>query len=232
MQNIRVFSSLENLSETFTQFVLEICESKPGAIHIALSGGSTPKFVFDYWSQRAADTLPWERIHLYWGDERCVAPSDDMSNYKMTYDHLIAHITIPQENIHRVYGENNPQEEAERYAAELPERFDLILLGMGDDGHTASIFPHQMDLWYSTNSCVVATHPDTGMERISFTGKVINAAQQIAFLVTGKAKADKVEQILYQLEKSKSLYPAALVQPREGNLLWFLDTEAASLLSL
>src|SRR5690606_20512735 len=123
----------------------------------------------------------WTRVHLYWGDERCVPPNDNESNYKMTVDHLLSKIDVPEENVHRIYGENIPKEEAIRYSEVLKSRlpqfegvpqFDLIILGMGDDGHTASIFPYNIHLWDSGNVCEVAVHPDSGQKRITITGKI------------------------------------------------------------
>jgi 6-phosphogluconolactonase len=106
----------------------------------------------------------------------------------------------------------------------------LVILGLGDDGHTASIFPHEMDLWESADLCVVGTHPDSGQKRISLSGKVINHAQRVAFLVTGDGKAEKVKQIIESGKEVAAAYPAAKVKPLTNNLVWFLDKEAARLL--
>ena len=206
--------------------------------HVALSGGSTPKVVFDLLAAEYSSKIDWKKIHFYWGDERCVPPIDEQSNYKMTVEHLFSRIAIPRENIHRILGERDPTGEAMRYAnlleiyldrvAGVPQ-FDLVMLGMGDDGHTASIFPHQIALWEAKDHCVVATHPDSGQKRVSINGHVINTAKAVAFLVTGTNKAEKVDEILNKKEGFKK-YPASLVQPDSGELLWFLDEEAAALL--
>ncbi len=206
--------------------------------HLALSGGSTPKVVFDLLASEYSSKIDWKKIHFYWGDERCVSPIDEQSNYKMTVEHLFSKIPIPRENIHRILGERDPTAEAMRYAnlleinlervAGIPQ-FDLVMLGMGDDGHTASIFPHQIALWETKDHCVVATHPDSGQKRVSINGQVINTAKAVAFLVTGANKAEKVDEILNR-KKGFEKYPAALVQPHSGALLWFLDQEAAALL--
>src|SRR5690606_18391122 len=203
----------------------------------ALSGGSTPKIVFDQLAEKYAHAIAWDRIHLYWGDERCVPPTDEQSNYKMTVDHLISKIDIPQGNIHRILGEAEPAQEALRYAGLLDSKLarrgdspqlDLVILGMGDDGHTASIFPHQIELWEAPQHCVVATHPDSGQKRVSLNGRTINAAKAVAFLVTGKSKAKKVKSVV---EGERPIFPASLVRPESGKLVWFLDREAASLLN-
>jgi 6-phosphogluconolactonase len=211
---------------------------REGPIHVALSGGSTPKLIFDVLAATYGQTIAWKNIHFYWGDERCVAPSDNESNFRMTQEHLFSKIKVPKANVHRILGENQPQGEAMRYANlleinldrvnEIPQ-FDLILLGMGDDGHTASIFPHEIDQWNAPDHCFVATHPETGQKRVSISGKVINRAKQVVFLVTGKGKAEKVRDIFHEREGHEQ-YPAALVRPTPGRLTWFLDEDAASLL--
>lgn len=240
-ENIQIFNTSDELSENFTKFLQNLLSVYPH-INISLSGGSTPKQLFNYWSQNNKQNLKldWGRISFYWGDERCVPPDNEMSNYGMTEKHLFKNIhQIQTQNIHRIQGENDPTIEAQRYAKLLNSNlavykntpcFELILLGMGDDGHTASIFPDQMNLWNSENDCVVAKHPETGMQRISLSGKVINNAQHVAFLVTGKDKAEKVSEIIKNRSASETLYPAAKVNPSNGFLYWFLDKESAKLL--
>jgi len=191
--------------------------------------------VFDELAEHYRERIPWARVHLYWGDERCVPPVHEESNYGMCAERLLSHIDIPPGNIHRIKGEEPPAREAERYAALLGDmlpkkyrlpRFDLVMLGLGEDGHTASVFPHEMKLWDSRNYCEVATHPDTGQKRITLSGKLINNAAHVAFLVTGGGKAEKVKQILQQQGNYKN-FPASRVSPRSGELHWFLDREAA-----
>ena len=171
------------------------------------------------------------------GDERCVPPDDRDSNFGMTKFHLLDHIDIPEENIHRIQGEIEPVDAALNYSKELNEClrhdlvpvFDLVILGVGDDGHTASIFPHQIELWDAADHCVVATHPISGQQRISINGKIINSARAVTFLVTGNAKAERVKEIIEE-EPHAVHYPASLVKPAAGTLHWFLDTESAKLL--
>ncbi|HBT84398.1 MAG: 6-phosphogluconolactonase [Fermentimonas sp.] len=232
---IQIFKTLNDLNRSFTEWLMDILDEK-GKITIALSGGSTPKSLFGYWSQLPEGEIDWTKIKFFWGDERCVPPSDEESNFKMTKDHLFDNISVPQENIFRIRGENNPSNEAKVYGNLLNDEvnvvngipaFDIIILGLGDDGHTASIFPHEIELWNSNENCVVATHPETGQKRVSITGKVINAADNVAFLVTGESKSDKVRKIIEHPLESEKKYPAALVQPESGNLFWFLDKKAA-----
>ncbi|HZH73810.1 MAG TPA: 6-phosphogluconolactonase, partial [Mariniphaga sp.] len=166
---------------------------------------------------------------------RCVPPDDDQSNYKMTFDTLFSKIEIPADNIHRIKGEKTPEEEAGRYAAEIADNlelrngvpvFDLIILGLGEDGHTASIFPDQLDLLKVDKLCAVATHPESGQKRITLTGKVINNANNIFFLVTGQQKAKRLSEIMNNEEVAQN-HPAAHIEPHEGSVIWFIDETAA-----
>ncbi len=232
---LRIKDTKQEVAEDFSAFFKNLC-SGDEAVHIALSGGSTPKIVFDFLASEFGDDINWSKVNLYWGDERCVAPTDAESNYKMTVEHLISKIDIPESNIYRVKGEDDPEEVAKRYGELLQETvpsangipcFDLVMLGMGDDGHTVSIFPHQIALWDMPENCRVATHPDSGQKRVTITGKVVNNAKTVAFLVTGASKAEKVTAIVNQEEGSKE-FPASLVAPKSDELIWFLDQDAAS----
>ena len=231
----KIFNNKEDVAQKFSAYLFSLLQDKD-QIHVALSGGSTPKIVFDELASEYGDQVSWEKVHFYWGDERCVMPTDEQSNYKMTKDHLLSKIDIPEENIHRIKGEADPQEEALNYAALISQnlptvngipQFDLVILGMGDDGHTASIFPHQIGLWDSDELCEVATHPESGQLRITITGKLINNSAKVVFLVTGKNKSAKVREIIRK-EGHYGSYPASLVAPRSDVLIWYLDTEAAS----
>lgn len=233
--NIQIFETTDALSRTFTELLKEVLTEKE-TVTIALSGGSTPKSLFDYWAALPEGEIDWKRVKFFWGDERCVPPTDEESNYRMTKEHLFDRITLPEENIFRMHGENDPSEEALRYDLLLQRElesensiptFDIVMLGMGDDGHTASIFPHQMELWENEANCVTATHPLSGQQRVSLTGRVINNARNVAFLVTGSNKADKVKEIVSNPELAEKKYPAARVQPESGNLYWFIDRQAA-----
>ncbi|TAI49151.1 6-phosphogluconolactonase [Flagellimonas allohymeniacidonis] len=235
---LKIFDNKQKVAEAFSAYFANVVKGEAD-FHVALSGGSTPKIVFDVLAENFRDTMDWNEIHFYWGDERCVPPTDDESNYKMTVEHLFSKLSVPKENIHRILGENDPKSEALRYANLLEinldrvegiPQFDMVILGMGDDGHTASIFPHEIELWNAEDHCVVATHPDSGQKRVSINGKVINKAKTVVFLVTGQGKAEKVKTITEKAEGFKQ-YPASLVQPESGDLVWFLDRDAASSLS-
>jgi 6-phosphogluconolactonase len=213
--------------------------SHQGVINLALSGGSTPKALFRCWAAHYHDSIDWEKIRFFWGDERCVPPDDEESNYRWADELFLSPLGVPQAHIFRIRGEAPPEQEAQRYAQVLqqllPSRnglpaFDLILLGMGEDGHTASIFPNQMELLQAPGSCAVAAHPETGQQRITLTGKVINNTQAAVFLAAGAGKAQKVREIIGHLPGSEQ-YPAAGIHPFEGSLHWFLDEAAAQLLA-
>lgn len=230
---LHIAPSKQEVAQAFANYLINLAQGKE-TLTIALSGGSTPKIVFDLLAAKYSDAN-WSKFHFYWGDERCVPPNDEQSNYKMTAAHLFSKIDIPEGNIYRILGENDPESEAIRYAATLDSQlkkengvpqFDLVILGMGDDGHTASIFPHEIELWDSQNWCEVATHPDSGQKRVSITGDTINNAKAVAFLVTGTSKEEKVKIILNQEEGFRD-FPASLVAPVSGELHWFMDKAAA-----
>lgn len=236
---VYVFPDNQTVAEKFAEWLNQWCNEQSGEkITIALSGGSTPKVLFKVLSEKYAETMPWEKIHFFWGDERCVPPEDSDSNYKMTKELLLDPIDFPSSQIHRVLGEIDPEEAAKKYEAVILEQveqeaglpvFDLMILGMGGDGHTASIFPHQMELLESDQICAVATHPESGQKRVSLTGKVINQSRQICFLVTGDSKKEKIYEI-FQKERNYQDYPAAHIQAKNGKLSWNLDEAAVALL--
>ena len=232
---IHIAETAEQTAEDIAHFFADWVKDKP-LVALALSGGSTPQVIFRLWAEQYLESIDWKKIHFFWGDERCVPPEDKGSNFKMANGLFLSKIDIPQENIHRIRGEADPEEEARRYAAEIQDTvstrngfpaFDMILLGMGGDGHTASIFPHQMKLLTADAICGLATHPESGQQRITLTGKVLNNATEVAFLVTGQGKAQKVEEIIKGKEGS-SRYPAAHIEPTHGRLHWFVDEAAAA----
>ncbi len=231
---IHIAATPEQVAEDFARYFAQWAEGKP-AITLALSGGSTPRMLFRLWATQYRDSIDWKKIHFFWGDERCVPPDDEESNFKMANGLFLSQIDIPAENIHRIRGEAAPEAEARRYAEDILRNvfsrnglpsFDMILLGMGDDGHTASIFPQQMELLYSEAICGLATHPQSGQQRVTLTGKVINNASEVAFLVSGQEKAGKLEEIIKGKPGSEK-YPAAHIEPTEGELHWFVDEAAA-----
>lgn len=205
--------------------------------NLAVSGGNTPKYLFSLLAKEKYHTeMPWEIVRFFWVDERCVAPTHQESNYGMTFNALLNNDFIHSENIFRMKGEDNPESEALRYGellkGELPVKngfpvFDLILLGLGDDGHTASIFPDDLSLLNRDEAVAVATHPTSGQKRITLTGKTINNANEVIFLVNGKNKAEIVAAIVNQTPEAKQ-FPASYVHNANGQCLFYLDQDAAN----
>jgi 6-phosphogluconolactonase len=203
--------------------------------YVAISGGSTPVLFFNILASDYGHRINWKKLHFFWVDERCVAPSNIESNYKLAFDNLFCKTNIPENNIHRINGENEAQTEAMRYGNEINSildqknglpKFDLIILGLGDDGHTASFFPGQENLIHAENICKATANPKTGQKRITLTPRCINNATKIAFEITGMSKSSIVNEILMKLP-NHTKYPAAHIKPSSGNLFWFLDAGAA-----
>jgi 6-phosphogluconolactonase len=224
----------EELAEVLAErLLLWIDEHTQNVYHIALSGGETPGILFKLLADKYKTLMPWEKVHFWWSDERMVPPDSPESNYKLANDLLIKKLNIPEHHVHRIKGEADPIEEVQRYEAEirslLPMRnqiplFDLILLGLGSDGHTASIFPGQLYLFETDKLIELSIHPLTSQVRITFTGKLLNSSWKIAFLVTGKSKANVLSQILHH-HKGSEIFPAAHIHPK-GELHWFVDSAA------
>lgn len=199
-----------------------------GRFTVALSGGSTPKTLYEF---LVHTQIAWDRIHFFWSDERHVPPDDPESNYRMANEALLSHVPILENHVHRVHAENpNAAEAAQQYEQTIKDitketlpRLDLILLGLGTDGHTASIFPGS-EVLQETKRLVAAPWVEKFQAyRITMTLPLINNAASVVFLVSGKEKAKIVKEVLTGPKK----YPAQAVKPVNGELLWLLD-EAAS----
>ena len=206
-----------------------------GRFTVALSGGSTPKAVFALLAAEPYQTaLDWAKIYFFWGDERCVPPDHQDSNYRMTKENLLAKVPVPEANIFRMAGEKEPAAAAQEYAAQLKAffqtdalpKFDVILLGMGADGHTASLFPGTTALQVVANLIAVENYVEKlNTFRITLTAATINNASEIIFLVGGSDKAETLKNVLqgtYQPE----IYPSQLIQPQSGKLIWMVDESA------
>ncbi|RMH36925.1 MAG: 6-phosphogluconolactonase [Nitrospirae bacterium] len=210
-------------------------------ICLALAGGSTPRVLYERLaSADVADRLPWRHMHFFWGDERHVPPDHPESNYRLAYEALLSKVPVPASQIHRIHSElPRAVEAAERYEQELrtvfpvqsaPPRFDLILLGMGEDGHTASLFPGS-EVIHETAKLVAAPWVEKLQAyRITLTPVVLNAARQVWFLVCGEAKARALQAVL-EGPYDPDTYPAQIVRPVDGQLVWFVDAAAAAWLS-
>ncbi|GHZ58223.1 devB protein [Vibrio cholerae] len=235
MINHKIFPTADAVVKSLADDILAYSQQGQ-PVHISLSGGSTPKMLFKLLaSQPYANDIQWQNLHFWWGDERCVAPDDAESNYGEANALLFSKINMPAQNIHRILGENEPQAEAERFAQAMAHViptengtpvFDWILLGVGADGHTASLFPGQTD-YADANLSVVASHPESGQLRVSKTAKVLQAAKRISYLVLGAGKAEIVEQI-HTTPAEQLPYPAAKIHSTSGVTEWYLDSDAAA----
>lgn len=207
--------------------------SERGWAHIAVSGGSTPRLLFELLAQEPLrSAVKWEKVHLYWVDERCVPPTDPESNYGMTKAALLDHVPLPEDQVHRITGENDPEREAKDYSwlvgAELPfdgnyPVFDVIILGLGDDGHTSSIFPHQMELLTTEQPYAVGISPK-GQPRVAMTGPTILAAKQLLFHATGSKKAPILQAIASGAPEAKA-YPADYILRKRHDIAVYTDVE-------
>jgi 6-phosphogluconolactonase len=211
-----------------------------GLARVAISGGSTPKAMFRLLADKGQPyfaQVPWEKLQLFWVDERCVPPTDEESNYRMTNEAMLSHVPLPAGQVYRMEGELDPEVAASRYeaairtafrleGAETPT-FDLVLLGMGDDGHTASLFPHTKAL-HEMARIVVANHvPQKDVWRITLTWPVIVRGREVAFLIEGEAKAQVVHDVFLGPYDPESK-PSQLIRPASGKLTLLLDAASAA----
>lgn len=235
MINHKIFPTAEQVVASLADDMKAFSElGRP--VHISLSGGSTPKMLFKLLaSDTYATSIQWNNLHFWWGDERCVAPDDVESNYGEANALLFSQVNLPSENIHRIRGEDEPAVEAKRFAEEMTAViqcengtpvFDWILLGVGADGHTASLFPNQTN-YQDENLSVLASHPESGQIRVSKTAKVLEAAKRISYLVLGAGKVDIVNEI-HTTPANELPYPAAKIQSKAGLTEWYLDSDAAA----
>jgi 6-phosphogluconolactonase len=208
---------------------------------LVLSGGSTPKAVYALLGQPPlVEQVSWSKVHFFWGDERCVPPDHADSNYRMAYETLLAQLALPPKNIHRILGEIPPEEAAVLYEQSMteffgegihPPRFDLVLLGIGEDGHTASLFPGSPALDESRRWTVAVEHtrpPIPLVARITMTLPLLNAARRIALIVSGAAKAEIMRRALSRAGEDPEL-PVQRLHPEDGEMVWLLDESAAHL---
>ena len=207
--------------------------SRQACYRWALAGGSTPGRLYRRLARPdAAGLVDWGRTRLFWGDERCVPPGDPQSNYRMVRESLLDHVPIPAGNIFPIDGTLDPERSAEAYAAVLGEEpLDCVLLGMGDDGHTASLFPDTPRLREESRTVIASRSPVPPVHRVSLSLRSINAARCVLFLTLGKHKGVAVARVMDQLGREDAHLPAAMVDSERGALVWFLDCDAAALLN-
>ena len=237
---IRVFADLEALSRAAADVLVDLSRraiADRGRFLVALSGGGTPARLYQLLPQPPyREEIPWANMHVFWGDERCVPPDHPQSNYRQAWDALLKHVPVSPQNIHRVKSELTPQEAARDYAAVLKQyaeaplewpRFDLVLLGMGEDGHTASLFPGS-EVEASAPALAVSGHyQGRPAWRVTLTPPVLNAASAVIFLVAGAAKSHTLQQVLDGEYRPRDL-PSQRVRPSDGELIWLVDRDAAA----
>lgn len=245
MTNLHICQDTQELSyqaaALFTRVANDTIASQ-GRFTVALSGGSTPKSVYSLLAHGNPRMQPiaWPYVHVFWGDERCVPPTHPDSNYRMAHETLLSRVPIPPENIHRIHAELAPLEAAYNYERELRKMFslpfdgtpcfDLAFLGMGPDGHTASLFPGTSGLQEKKRLVVAHYVEKLASWRITLTATVFNAAAQVAFLVAGADKAETLKEVLEGPLQPDRL-PSQLIQPAPESLHWFVDGAAASALT-
>ncbi len=242
--HLQVLPTVSSLSQAaadlFVRTVREAAARRPRCL-VALSGGNTPVPFFRLLAQPAyRRKLPWERIHFFWADARCVPPGHPESNYGQAYDLWLAHVPLPEENMHRVKGELKPADAASDYRQQLLDfagerlrwpRFDFVLLGLGTDGHTASLFPGSPVDPRPRRSVITArkSYQDRPSERISLTAEVFNSSRLVCFLVAGAEKAEALA-ASHRGRKDPVRWPAQRIRPPDGKVYWLVDAEAASFL--
>jgi len=241
MPNTIIYQNSNELVQAAAARVAQIAEQSivaRGVFSIALAGGSTPRALYqllatDEWRGR----IDWHKTHVFFGDERAVTPDSEYSNYRMARESLLSHVDIPPQNIHRMKGEAQDLDGAahdyEMQLHELQAPLDLVLLGMGDDGHTASLFPGTPALRENERWCVATgvAPLEPHVCRLTLTYPVLNAARHVLFLVTGKGKAERVKAVL-EGPRDVQKMPVQGIQPQAGELVWLLDDEAASLIKI
>jgi 6-phosphogluconolactonase len=242
MADIRVFPDKDKLVQAAAELIVRLASealAMSGRFSLALSGGSTPRPLYAILATEPfARQVDWSLVHVFWGDERCVPPDDPRSNYQMAREALLDLVPTPADHIHRIRGEDDPELAANDYERELraffgqgkkgaiDEAFDLVLLGMGEDGHTASLFPWSRALAERTRWAMPGRVDAASMWRITLTPVVINAAKNVTFLVSGNSKAQRLRDVI-EGSMQPELLPAQAINPAHGRLIWLLDEAAA-----
>ena len=238
---ISVFDTPEQLAFAAAERFVECAEEalrESDRFCVVLAGGNTPRRVYQLLATEPFNSrLDWSKVHLFFGDERAVPSHHPDSNYAMVYETLISKIAIPARNVHRIPGEGDVNENARQYENHLRSffngqswpRFDLVLLGMGEDGHTASLFPNSAALNEHSRWVVATRNEQSGQDRITLTVPVFNHARRVMFLVVGDKKAQRLKEVLRPQSASDQL-PAQRIKPTNGVIEWLVDAKAASLL--
>jgi 6-phosphogluconolactonase len=239
---IRVFSDIESLSRSAADLFVETSQQAIAdyeRFSVALSGGNTPRRLYEILATAPRrDQIQWQFIHVFWGDERCVSPTDPRSNFLMTRETLLKHVPIPTTNIHPVCSDLSPENAAIHYESQLrkffgnqPPAFDLILLGLGDNAHTASLFPHTPVLNETERWVSEVYTPESELARVTLTAPLINQANQVVFLVSGADKAQALQNVIEGTYQPHEL-PAQLIRPNGAHPTWLVDKAAAHKLTV
>jgi 6-phosphogluconolactonase len=238
--NTHVSADIESLSRDALEQVLadmNTAVKSRGRFAISLSGGHTPAKMYALWAQnqKYRTETPWDRVHMFWGDERFVPADDPLSNYRMTREALLSHVPIPPANVHPAPTNlATPQLAAAAYEADLrkffgdePPAFDVTLLGIGPEGHTASLFPDSPALAEKKKWVDAVTVKATPPNRLTFTLPVLNQSRNVYFLAAGQEKKEILDKLRAEPDPAHSQYPAARIQPVDGRVTWFLDKPAS-----
>lgn len=237
--DLRVFRDLEEMSRAAACLFVEQAERaihRRGRFLVVLSGGQTPTRLFQRLAADYRARVDWRNTHIFWSDERCVPPEDEESNYGQAWRLLLRHVDIPQENIHRIRVDLGPAEASKDYALTLRRfaappsewpHFDLVLLGLGDDGHTASLFPASPLEEGVPVLPITAHYQERPAQRVTLTPAAINSARTVIFLVAGASKAEALARALDETSDPRQV-PARRIQPLNGELIWLVDKGAAS----
>jgi 6-phosphogluconolactonase len=241
--DIRIFRDLKEISRSaaaiFAEQSAQAIEER-GSFLVVLNGGGTPEGTFRQLATEFRDTVDWSHVHVFWGDERCVPVSDPESSYGQARDLLLRHVPVPGTSIHRIEGELSPADAAKDYAMVLKKlaspplewpRFDLVFLGMGEDGHTASLFPGSPADVPEAVLPVTGHYQDRPAERVTLTPRVFNSARRVVFMLAGEKKAATLAEVLSD-RYNPELYPAQRIDPKDGKLIWLVDEDAASRLPM
>jgi len=251
---LHIFENIDELSKTVADWMVDHINKtlqQQDRFTLVLSGGSTPKKLHALLSSDDdKNKIDWSKLHIFWGDERFVPFNDERNNAKMCFDTLLDHVPVPKEQVHRMQTENiTPEESAKNYGEILkqyfsevggtlepstvslpPSTFDLVILGMGDDGHTLSLFPGKTEVIHETKKlCTSLWLESQNMYRVTLTHPIVNNAAAVAFLVTGSGKAKALHEVL-KGNYNPDLYPSQIIKPLNRELHWFVDEAAASLL--
>lgn len=234
---IQIFPDYEVLSLAAAELFVKQAQQAlaKGRFSVALAGGNTPRRTYELLARSPLlDQIPWKIVHFFWSDERWVSPQDPNSNEGMAWETLLNHVPVPLDQIHRIYQPSTTiQDVADRYDSFLrkffaheKQLFDLVFLGLGENGHTASLFPHTPVLQERERWVAPVYLPEQGIDRVTLTAEALNQSAVIAFLVSGSGKADILHNVLEGPAQPEQ-WPAQLIQPTSGDVLWLVDEAAA-----